>query len=249
MRYMLYIVILLFLNACHHTQTQQSSTASTENISTNNTNPQKDIPSYTTKNWYIYFQATDNTHNLKSSYMQIGQLDQNSTFKYNLKAIKPFENNFIDITYQTSTGNYKSVFHPFNLDEDTWYFTINSSDQNANITLSWIGLYEVKPYIKNNQTQYRISRKLNKEILNAITVIDLTTNQEIPLIKANNLLSYTFSMNNQTKRVFKVYLSSKQTLYNKNLSTQFKISKPLNPTTIINTKNIDFDISKPPMFK
>jgi len=163
--------------------------------------------------WYIRIVAEDTSNNMKTAGAQLGQLEvADAVTKHSLKAIAPFTRPFLDVVFKNPTnlpvGEYKSNFHTTTA-SDSWEFTVKSSDNAANMILSWRGLYVLTPYIDNEgRERYQEYRSRTNPLIPFMKLIDVSTGTEIPADNNGTAQVYTFNMAGQTSRVFQWVLQS-----------------------------------------
>lgn len=216
------------------TTTDTDSTDSTTSTEDNVTQAilRKEIaPETNAKEWYIRIVVEDTTNNLKSTSAQIGQIDADNTLQdYALKAISPFSAPYLDVLFVNpvglDTGSYKSEFHLSSTNEDTWEFTVKSSDTSATMILSWRGLYVLNSYYDSEgRKRYHEYRSLSNPLLKFMTITDVSTGMEINVLDNGAVNPYVFNMDGQTERVFQwkvkdssVVVSAKRTAYGRVVS-------------------------------
>ena len=166
-------------------------------------------PEKKAKEWYVRIVVEDTTNHMTTADAQLGELDTSDVVtKYALKALAPFStSSFLDVVFKNpvglTTGEYKSNFHPYSTDAQSWEFTVKSSDSNATMILSWRGLYVLTPYVDSeDREQYKEYRSLQNPLLSYMTLVDMTTNQELKVIENNQVQTYVFEMNGSTQRTF-----------------------------------------------
>ena len=105
-------------------------------------------------------------------------------------------------------GEYLSSYHSADGHLDVWSFTVFSSVEGAEVTLTWEGLYELTPYQDGALTRYVESETLDSKVLNKLKLVDLATGEVTEALagkgKKNRALNeYTFSLNSgETNRHF-----------------------------------------------
>ena len=187
------------------------------------------------KEWYIRLIVEDVTNDLKSTSTQLGQIETNNAIQdYTLKAIAPFSAPYLDVVFVdpngVDAGSYKSSFHISSTDADMWTFTIKSSDTNADMILSWRGLYVLNHYVDNeDRTRYHEYRTLSNPLLKYMTLVDVSTNTEIDVLESGTVNAYTFNMDGATERVFQwkikdssISILPKITTFNKIVETNIE---------------------------
>ena len=213
---------------------------------------QETIPS----NWYIRIIAEDSNRSLKTNLSQLGELEENDAVqKHTIRSHGRFSNPYLDVIFidpdGMPTGNYQTNYHVYGEGiDDNWHFTVVTDDSNAEIHLSWSGLYLLTPFIDGqNRTQYSEYRSSTNLLITKMKLIDNTTGVEIPVINNGEKNIYIFNMNGQTERVFEwvvetdiITIVPKESgiIKSKNLKGNVKAFKRVlkNP--------VPFDITKPP---
>jgi hypothetical protein len=161
------------------------------------------------KEWYVRIVVEDTTNDMKTAGAQLGQLDTTDVVtKHTLKAIVPFRPTYLDVVFVNpvgvDAGSYKSNFHASGTDADSWEFTIKSHDANANMILSWRGLYVVTPYVDGeNRERYNEYRSLTNPLIPYMTLVDVTNNAEVEVMLNDTVNEYVFNMDGVTERIFK----------------------------------------------
>jgi len=212
------------------------------------------------KQWYIRLVAEDPVRNMKTSGTQLGELEADDAVeKHTLKALTPFGGLYLDIVFQdpdgVAPGEYKVNFHKHEENaEDRWRFTVktDSGNVNADILLSWKGVYVLTPYTDaQNRLRYREFRSVTNPIIKQMKLVDTVTGEEIPAAVNGEVQTYTFNMNGATSRRFEwvvqeneVVISAKQSRVHtlkRDAKVLYKEADGL--------KKESFDLSKPPMIK
>lgn len=185
----------------------QSTDTSNENVEDND-NP-VDVSEEIAKNWYVRLVATDNKRGLESKTALIGELDkENATVEQKLERLEPFTSAYIDVVFidpaGLEKGEYKSHFLSYSKGEQVWRFTVLSDNSEADVTLSWRGLFVLTPYMNdNNEVQYREAINRSNPILDTMQLIDETTGRTIVVINSNQPQVMSFSMDGSTSRTFR----------------------------------------------
>ena len=166
---------------------------------------QETIPS----NWYIRIIAEDSNRSLKTNLSQLGELEENDAVqKHTIRSHGRFSNPYLDVIFidpdGMPTGNYQTNYHVYGEGiDDNWHFTVVTDDSNAEIHLSWSGLYLLTPFIDGqNRTQYSEYRSSTNLLITKMKLIDNTTGVEIPVINNGEKNIYIFNMNGQVSRSF-----------------------------------------------
>ncbi len=149
--------------------------------------------------WYIRIVAEDTTNNMKTVSSQLGQLSiANAQVQHSLKALAPFTTAFIDVVFKNpvglATGEYSSNFHTAT-PNDSWEFTVKSSDANAIIILSWRGLYVLTPYMDTeNRAKYKEYLSRTNPLIRHMKLVDITSGTVTPADDNGTSQVYTFAM-------------------------------------------------------
>jgi len=251
----LFIVVLILLNliGCG------STTTTNKDISDNNTTVQptnkKSHTELIPSNWYIRLVAYDKSRNLKNTSTILGGLlESDATQKHTLKALIPFGGSYLDVFFHNlddvKEGDYKVNFHYYDInDSESWEFTVCTDDANADIELSWIGLYVLSPYTdKYGRTRYHEHRSLTNPLISQMKLVDISSGEELPAMIGSQILKYNFNMDGKTKKSFRwivdsSYISIKKS-FKVDVSKRTKTIKVIKPT-----KYMEFDLVQPPMYK
>lgn len=214
-------------------------------------------------NWYIRLVAEDPARVMKTGAAQLGELEEDDAVeKHTLKALSPFGGSYLDIVFRDpsgiDTGVYTVNFHLYNEgSEENWQFTVRTDDVNADIVLTWRGLYVLTPYIdEQNRQRYKEYRSLSNPLIKNMKLLDVSNGNEIAAMIDGKIQTYSFNMNGQDERTFQwvvqtdeitlpVQKSKMSTLKAKSLRMDAK----MNSAKIEVKKAEAFDITKPPMIK
>jgi hypothetical protein len=167
------------------------------------------------KNWYIRLVAEDPARGLKAGDAQLGQLEEeDAASKHSLKSFGHFGSNYLDVIFKdpegTEAGSYKSNFHTLQ-DSDQWRFSVQTNDSNAEIILTWRGIYVLDPYSDGaGRTRYRESRSLTNPLGTGMKLVDTQTGEEVPAFVNGKAQVYVFSMDGQTERSFEWHVETPQ---------------------------------------
>lgn len=161
------------------------------------------------KEWYIRIVVEDISNHLKTYSAQLGELDNaHDMHVFNLKALKPFSGNYVDVVFKNpvgmKAGEYKSDFHLLGTEDDTWNFTVKADDSNATMILGFRGLFVLSPYTdtegRERYTEYRMN---NHFLLSQMVLVDVLEDKEIPMFLNAEINEYLFSMNGVKEKDFK----------------------------------------------
>jgi hypothetical protein len=242
--------------------TDQNSTTPTEETVVRLSKPV--IVETKPSNWYIRLIAEDSARALKSSSSQLGELEESDAVQVHaLKALTSFSGSYLDIVFVNpdgiASGDYKSNFHVYDEErEDQWSFTVKTDDPNAEIQLSWQGIYVLNPYTdEQSRIQYKEYRSVTNPLIKYMKLVDTINGKEIAAMINGKVEVYTFNMNGQNERVFKWVVENEEVALSSqtNRSSRMEATKVIENDTIIVKKTITskksemFDLSKPPMMK
>lgn len=221
------------------------------------------IPESKATNWYIRIVAEDAIRGMKTESSQLGELEVSDAVQtHTLKALSPFGGSYIDVVFVdpdgVDTGEYKTNFHVHQEDtENRWQFTIKTDDANADIVLTWRGLYVLSPYVDDQSRQrYKEYRSVTNPLIKHMKLIDSSNGVEIAAVVNGKVQTYSFNMAGQTERTFEwvvqidevsipVQTSKLSTLEAKVIQKDVAINK----AKIMKKKAEMFDLNKPPMIK
>lgn len=285
-RIFMYFAVALILSGCNSDiQSAADESASTETIinppnmgdtDQNNSSSENDLISNEVErltkesvveskpsNWYIRLIAEDINRAIKVENTQLGELEEsNAVQKHTLKALSPFGSNYLDIVFVDpdgiESGAYKTNFHTYQEDmENRWRFTVKTDDVNAQILLTWRGLYVLTPYIDNQgRIRYRESLSLTNPLYRQMKLVDISSGQELAAVADGKVKTYIFNMDGQNERTFSWVLQTEDVnipvVTNKLSAPRAKMIKK--DSTVVKQKIMSkkaeaFDLSTPPMIK
>ena len=227
------------------------------------------------KEWYVRLVVEDTTNNLRTSDTQLGQLETLDVNKYILQAISPFTSTYLDVVFKNpagvDAGEYKSDFHISTKGTDEWEFTVKSSDSSATLILSWRGLYVLESYTDDEgRVRYHEHRSRSNPLLNYMTLVDVTSGDEVDVLSNGSAVEYVIDMNGTNEKVFKwkikdssVATQQKLISYSKVVSQSLTQKEKLNklqvqalrkdakatPTRLELKRAQSVDMRQPPHFK
>ena len=160
-------------------------------------------------NWYIRIVAEDQSRSLKTNLSQLGQLEESDAVqKHTLISGGRFSNPYLDVIFVDPdgmpAGDYKTNYHVYGEGiDDNWRFTVETDDVNAEIHLSWSGVYVLSPsQDAQNRIQYSEYRSGTNPLIGKMKLIDSSTGVEIPAILNNEVQVHVFNMDGQVTRNF-----------------------------------------------
>jgi len=208
-------------------------------------------------NWYIRLVAEDVNRGLKSASAQLGELEESDAVsKHTLKSLSPFGGSYLDVVFKdpagVEAGEYKTNFHAYNeSSEERWQFTVKTDDANADIALSWRGLYVLSPYIDQQDRQrYKEYRSISNPLIKQMKLVDSSNGNEIAAAVNGKVQIYSFNMDGQKERTFEWVVATEEV----NITTpSSKVStlqrKVVKPKASMQKRVQTFDLTKPPMIK
>lgn len=115
---------------------------------------------------------------------------------------------YIDIVFQdpagVDVGDYKTNFQQFSENSEyRWRFTVRTDNTNANIALTWRGLYVLNPYIDDQDRQrYEERRSMTDLLIRNMQLIDVDTGNTMNVLSGNHAKVYYFNMNGKSEKTF-----------------------------------------------
>jgi hypothetical protein len=113
-----------------------------------------------------------------------------------------------------NAGDYLSSYHDALGDLDSWSFVVYSKFDQAEVTLTWDGLFELTPDATSGGSRYDEQRNLESKLLQKLNLVDLVTGEVTPAVfgrgnETPTLDSYTFTLDpGETSRQFLWVLGS-----------------------------------------
>ncbi len=226
-------------------------------------NEKLSIPETKATNWYIRIVAEDAARGMKTESSQLGELEVDDAVQtHTLKALSPFGGSYIDVVFVdpngVDAGEYKTNFHLHQEDtENRWQFTIKTDDANADIMLTWRGLYVLTPYVDDQSRQrYKEYRSMTNPLIKNMKLVDSSNGKEIAAAVNGQVQSYSFNMDGQTERTFDWVVQADEVsipAQTSKLSTRrakvIQKDIAINKAKIMKKKAEMFDLNKPPMIK
>lgn len=214
-------------------------------------------------NWYIRVVAEDPVRDMKTLSAQLGEVEESDAVeKHTLKALTPFGSSYLDVVFRdpagVEAGDYKVNFHQYQeASKDSWTFTVRTDNANADILLSWRGLYVLTPYTDDQGRQrYKEYRSVTNPLIQQMKLVDVTTGQEIPAVVEGKVQTYVFNMDGETERTFQWIVETEpvnlDVQTSKTVTMQAEsIKKDMKTMSVTSKvqKAETFDLSKPPMIK
>jgi len=160
-------------------------------------------------NWYIRIVAEDQSRSLKTNLSQLGELEEtNAVQNHTLVSGGRFSNPYLDVIFVDPdgmpAGDYKTNYHVYGEGiDDSWRFTVETDDVNAEIRLSWNGVYVLSPsQDAQNRIQYSEYRSGTNPLIAKMKLIDSSTGVEIPAMLNSKVQVHVFNMDGQVTRNF-----------------------------------------------
>ena len=214
-------------------------------------------------NWYIGLVAEDPGKGLKTHSAQLGILEEgNAVVKHTLISSGRFAGSYLDIVFVdpdgVAEGVYKTNYHTYQEGiEEHWRFTVKTDDVNAEIFLSWRGLYLLTPYTDDkNRELYKEIRSLSNPLIKYMKLVDIDAGVEKATIVNGEVQTYVFNMNGKKERVFEWVVQNEivslppqtnKLFTRRGKSIQRDIS--IEEKTAVEQRAESFDLSKPPIFQ
>lgn len=214
-------------------------------------------------NWYIRLVAEDPARAMKAGDTQLGELEvSDAVEKHTLKALSPFGGSYLDIVFGdpagVDAGDYKVNFHMYEEgSEDRWQFTVRTDDVNADILLTWRGLYVLTPYIDDQDRQrYKEYRSTTNPLIKNMKLVDVSTGDEIAASVDGKVQTYSFNMDGQSERTFEWVVQTDEVTISAQVSKLSTLQAKaiqkdatVDMTRSMNQKAELFDLTQPPMIK
>ncbi len=213
-------------------------------------------------NWYIRLVVEDPARIMKSNSSKLGALEvSDAVHGHTLKALTPFGSSYLTVIFGdpdgVEPGEYKTNFHTYSKNvEDHWRFTVKSDDVNAQIILTWRGLYVLTPYVDaQGRTRYKEYRSLSNPLNKHMKLIDTSNGEEMAAMVEGKIQSYTFTMGGN-ERSFEWVVQSEEVVLPSQASKLSTLkAKALQKDAKAAQKKImqkqaeSFDLSTPPIIK
>ena len=109
---------------------------------------------------------------------------------------------FIHTDWDERSGEYHTNYHDTKgAQKDSWEMTVFSSVPNAEVTLKWEGLYELKK--AEGKILYSEKKVLDSDTLKNLKLVDTKTGEETAAVKNGKLNTYSFTMESgESSRIF-----------------------------------------------
>ena len=210
--------------------------------------------------WYIRIVAQDLNRGLKSESARLGELDvSDAVQRHSLRSYYDFDG-YLDVLFVdpdgVKAGQYRSNFHVYQeASPEQWDFTVMSSDANADISLTWRGLYVLTPYQDEERIRYKEYRSRTNPLVKQMKLIDTETGTEIAAVQDGKAQTYTFNMNGKRKRVFSWIVDTQEVQIAKAPQRAAARTASTSQEKVLRQKIFKeeqreaFDINKPPFLK
>ena len=108
---------------------------------------------------------------------------------------------FIQDDWDENSGEYHSNYHDTKgAEKDSWNMAVFSSVPDAEVTLTWDGLYELT---EKEGVGYNEKKVLNSPTLENLYLLDTVTGEETPAVTDGKLNTYSFTMGaDESSRIF-----------------------------------------------
>lgn len=172
--------------------------------------PKRTLSEEKASNWYVRIVASDAAKDIRSGDTMLGVLDaENAVQKHTLEASATPANDYVDVVFRdpvgVAAGDYKTSFQQYidNNSEHRWSFVVKTDDINAQIALTWRGIYVLSPYIDDQDRQrYNETRSMSNPVIKNMQLADVDTGNVINTLSSNKAKVYYFNMNGQTEKRF-----------------------------------------------
>ncbi len=161
------------------------------------------------KNWYVRLRARIPAWKLATPGASLGELDRADALRNNsLRAMPAFSGTYLDIVFKNpdglAPGEYNAVYRPYRTGVRTWEFTVKTSAADAEVLISWTGLYLLTPYT-DAQGRIRYEQRLSKSnpLLQKMQIVDEATGEKLPAVKGAVLPVFRIEMNGRNSRTFR----------------------------------------------
>jgi len=218
------------------------------------------------ENWYIRLVAEDKARDLKTQSSQLGELNSDDTADKAVNYVGTSSASYLDIVFEDpanqEAGTYKSVFYTYDKEEEKeWTFSVITDDPNAEITLSWHGLFVLNPK-EEDSNKFSEYRSVSNPLIRQMKLVDVQTSEELQAVRDGQMMKYTFEMNGEEVRKFKWVVATsevsiavpeikeKDTVITKTESTvNNTLEQSIERVEIRTIKEKQFDFAKPTMPK
>ncbi len=240
------------------------SNTATVTIEVINNRPNKvGTPEIKPENWYLRIVAEDTTRDMKAGDTQLGQVTEtDAASRHSLKSLRPFSGGYLEVVFRdppdVANGDYKSSFHTYEDGDDVWEFIVKADEPNADIILSWRGLYVLDPYIDDqSRLRYREYRSMTNPLIKYMKLVDVSTGMEIPAVHNGEVQTYHFNMDGTEEKIFRWVVQSSEVniVAPKRLRIQSLEAKvlrkdaKLNRAKMMKKRSVSFEWDTPPEFE
>ncbi len=158
-------------------------------------------------NWYVRLVAEDRVRGMKTESTQLGELDTADTEAYARKAAGTTSESYIDIQFENpeglEPGEYKALFYPYDANrERSWNFSVVTDDPDAEVTLSWHGLFVLTPK-SDAPAHYSEYRSVTNPLTRHMKLVDVENGTEVQAVRDGRIMKYTFRMDGSRSHAFR----------------------------------------------
>ena len=164
------------------------------------------------KNWYIRLRVEAPEHGFVDNSTLLGQIKQpDAAIQYSLINLAPSGGDYLYVTFVNpkgvdDSGEYQTSFHPRTKQtrkQDSWGFTVKSSDPDNDIIIGWSGLFVLESYTdEGGRTRFHEHPVKGHRLSERMKLVDSLTFEEVPMTVNNELQSYSFNMEGMNERNF-----------------------------------------------
>ena len=203
--FFIFTLLLLFFGACSEESTEENSVVVPPET------PLKPVKILEeTKSWYVRLVAKDVDRDLITFTAQIGVIDEEEgSKKYSSGYLEPFSGQYIDLRFEDpeglEPGNYKANFKVYEANTSkVWHFSVRSDNPNAEIDLSWRGLYVLRPYTdEQGDRRYTEGQSHNNALLARMQIVDELSGESYALLDNGVVNTIHFNMQGHLSRYFR----------------------------------------------
>ena len=204
-------------------------------------------------NWYVRLVAEAPQRGLKTFSSQLGQVDEeNATTRYSLSYLEPLAP-YIDIKFNDpeglQEGDYKAYIQQYHEGSEAfWRFEVKSDDPNADILLSWRGLYVLTPYT-DQQGKHRYKEYVSRSnpLLKFMRIVDEEDGTIYNIIDDNIISTITFNMDGNYVKTFRWELLQEEVVQSSARRSSVMASRKMKREE--SSSKASFDMFSPPFLQ
>jgi hypothetical protein len=200
------------------------------------------------KEWYVSTKVSVNNAYIGTNPAVFGRLssshdgvDKNDIPTYGSVVGRKAAVVFIQNNAKEQAGEYHSNYRDTQDENETWEMTVFSSVRNAEVTLTWDGLY----MLTRKESGYDKKKLLNSPILEELYLVDTETGEIINAVDDGKLNTYTFKMGETGSRTF-IWVFGKSDSYAQSNSVKTYIQTKKNVANTKMTKMVEITVNSGP---